>query len=178
MAGMVGSKATKSSHPTFLRRFSALLGLVTERELSVELPHQYLTKAELVASLPNEQLEELAIRTVSCVHFPLRDSRAKQCGICPACIFRRQALLAAGIHEPGGKYKCDLFGESNARIPDKNLDALRAFLMQVDKLSSLDYCSECPDSLVSHLRSTRVVTGNCIPAEIISLYKRYRREWL
>jgi hypothetical protein len=32
MTGMVGSKATRSSHPTFLRRFSRLLQLLTDRD--------------------------------------------------------------------------------------------------------------------------------------------------
>lgn len=178
MVGMVGSKATKSSHPTFLRRFSTLLQLVTERNLNIELPHRHLTKAELVGSLRNEKLEELAGKTVSCAHYPLRDSRAKQCGICPACIFRRQALLVAGIYEARGKYRYDIFGASNTDIPDESLNYLRGFLMQVDKLSNLDYSNELPSFVLGHLRSTEVVTQNCVPAEITNLYKRYRREWL
>jgi hypothetical protein len=175
MAGMVGSKATRSSHPTFLRRFSLLLQLITDRDLRVDLPHKHPTKAELVSSLREAGLADVAIRTASCVHYPLRDSQAKQCGVCPACIFRRQALLIAGIDEPESSYKYDLFARTDHNAPDENL---RAFLMQVNKLSILDYSDEVPRSLVRHLRATDVITDNRIPNELIDLYRRYRQEWL
>jgi hypothetical protein len=175
MTGMVGSKATRSSHPAFLRRFSRLLQLVTDHNLQVDLPHRYLTKAELVNSLREAGLADIAIRTASCVHYPLRDSQAKQCGTCPACIFRRQALLVGGIDEPVGSYKHNLFGRTDHDAPDENL---RAFLMQVDKLSTLDSSDEVPRSLVRHLRTTEVISDNRIPGPLIDLYRRYRREWL
>ena len=175
MAGMVGSKATRSSHPTFLRRFSQLLQLVTHRDLQIDLPHRYLTKAELVESLHETGLTDMATKTTSCVHYPLRDSQAKQCGTCPACIFRRQALLVAGIHEPAHSYKHNLFGRTDYDPSDENL---RAFLMQVNKLSTLDRSDEMPNSLKRHFRATGVIDDDQIPAPLIDLYRRYRREWL
>jgi hypothetical protein len=175
MAGMVGSKATRSSHPTFLRRFSRLLQLVTDRDLRVDLPHRDLTKAELVSSLHEAGLADIVTRTASCVHYPLRDSLAKQCGTCPACIFRRQALLVAGIDEPVESYKHDLFGRTDNDAPDENL---HAFLMQVDKLSTLDHSDEVPRLLVRHLRSTEVISDSRVPGAMIDLYRRYRQEWL
>jgi 7-cyano-7-deazaguanine synthase in queuosine biosynthesis len=175
MTGMVGSKATRSSHPTFLRRFSRLLQLVTDRDLQVDVPHRHLTKAELVGSLREAGLTEIATGTPSCVHYPLRDSQAKQCGTCPACIFRRQALLVAGIDEPVNSYKDDLFGRTDYDAPDENL---RAFLMQVDKLSTLDHSDQPPRSLIRHLRATDVISDGRVPGMLLDLYRRYRKEWL
>jgi len=123
-------------------------------------------------------LEKLADSTVSCVHYPLRNSTAKQCGICPACIFRRQSLFVAGIQESRDRYKYDLFDKSSQDIPDEKLDYLRAFLLQVNKLSVLDFSNELPSFVTRHLQSTEIVTNSRIPVEIIDLYKRYRREWL
>jgi 7-cyano-7-deazaguanine synthase in queuosine biosynthesis len=178
MAGMVGSKATRNSHPAFLSRFSQLLQLVTDRDFHIDLPHLYLTKAELVRSLRLANLEKLAMDTVSCIHYPLRESKAKQCGVCSACIFRRQAVAASGIDEPEGQYKYELLGRKSNEIPGNKLDDLRAFLLQVDKLSSLDYSDQLPPCAMRHLRSTEVITDNRIPAELVSLYRRYRQEWL
>ncbi len=178
MTGMVGSKATRNSHPTFLRLFSNLLKLVTNRDLAVELPHQYLTKAELTRSLFDAGLTELALGTVSCVSYPLRESAFKQCGICPACIFRRQALLTAGIAESDSCYQYDLFSDASSKVPEKKLDNLLAFLMQIDKLSQLDYSDQLPAFVIRHLRATEVISSDCVPMELVDLYKRYRLEWL
>ncbi len=178
MAGMVGSKATRSCHPTFLRKFSDLLQLVTNRDLAVELPHQYLTKAELTKSLVEAGLEELAVNTVSCVHYPLRNVKAKQCGTCPACIFRRQALQSAGVDESKSCYQHDLFSDASSEIPKDKLDNLLAFLMQIDKLSQLDNSDQLPAFVIRHLRATGVIRSDSVPMELVDLYKRYRREWL
>jgi len=178
MTGMVGWKTTKSSHPTFVRRFSRLLRFVTERDTNMSLPYQYMTKGELVTSLCGTSLSSLLPETASCVHYPLRAERAKECGVCPACIFRRQAVFASGIDEPGSRYKYDLFGKASSRIPHEKLKYVKAFLIQVDKLSQLDYSDVLPDFVVQHLRATEVITDNRIPTELIDLYRRYRREWL
>ncbi len=178
MAGMVGSKATRNGHPTFLRRFSDLLQLVTGRELAVDLPHRLLTKAELTRTLVEAGLGDLALNTVSCVHYPLRDSGAKQCGTCPACIFRRQAIITAGIEEPDGIYQHDLFSNRSCNIPAKKLKYLRAFLMQIDKLGALDFSNQLPDFMMRHFRATEVISSDRAPSELVELYRRYRDEWL
>src|SRR5205085_1134460 len=96
--------------------------------------------------LADDGLEDLARSTVSCVHYPLRESPHKQCGVCPACVFRRQAMFVGGIKEPPGTYKFDLFGPSlfvNG-IPENRLEYLKAFLMQVVHLAPLDSQDELP----------------------------------
>jgi len=178
MAGMVGWRTTRSSHPTFLRKLSRLLRFATERNINIDLPYQYMTKGELVSSLCGTSLSSLLPETASCVHYPLRAERAKECGVCPACIFKRQAVFASGIDEPGGRYKYDLLGKASSKIPDEKLEYVKAFLIQVDKLSQLDYSDVLPDFVVQHLRATEVITDNRIPTELIDLYRRYRREWL
>jgi len=105
MAGMVGSKATRSSHPQFLRLMSRLASLVAETNIEFCLPFLHRTKGEVTKVLADFGLHALAVKTTSCVGYPLRHSLAKQCGICPACIFRRQAMLTAGISEPNGSYR-------------------------------------------------------------------------
>lgn len=180
MAGMVGSKATRSCHPEFLRLMSQLLTLVADREITFRLPFMDKTKGQMVKSLADEGLEDLALSTVSCVHYPLREKPHKQCGICPACIFRRQAMLVGGIREPSGTYKFDLFGPQQVvnNIPDCRLKYLKAFLMQVAHLSVLDSQDEIPRSLRRHLFGSGIVGHGESPQPVIELLRRYRNEWL
>src|SRR5262249_29779920 len=130
MTGMVGAMATRNAHPKFLRLMSRLAGLVTDGEVEFRLPFFDKTNGEVTRSLVEARLEELTELTRSCVDHPLRYSPHTHCGVCPACVFRRQAIAVAGIVEPEGTYKYDIFGapDDANRIPAKCLQSLKAFM--------------------------------------------------
>lgn len=179
MAGMVGSKATRSCHPKFLRLMSRLITLASRREIVYHPPFMDRTKGEMVTTLAEASLGDLAYSTVSCVHHPLREKPHKQCGVCPACILRRQAMLVGGIREPRGMYKFDLFGRSRRenRIPEKRLMYLKAILMQVVHLAALDSQSDLPRRLRRHLYGSGILADGESPHRVIKLLSRYRQEW-
>jgi len=180
MAGMVGAKTTKSAHPKFLRLMSRLASLVADDDVEFCLPFHNKTKGELVRSLRENGLEQLAIQSASCVHYPQRHCKPKQCGVCPACIFRRQAMASAGINEPEDVYEHDFLGspqEAN-RIPAKRLQFLKAFLMQVAWLKDVDTGKQLPPSFARHLISTEILGREQSQEDVIELLARYRDEWM
>jgi 7-cyano-7-deazaguanine synthase in queuosine biosynthesis len=179
LAGMVGSRATRGSHPYFFRLMSRLVSLTAGREIVFHLPFLEKTKGEIVRQLAAVGLQELARSTVSCVHYPLRERPHKQCGVCPACIFRRQAMAVGGIEEPG-VYKYDLFGpdgETNG-VPEDRLDFLKAFLLQVTNLWALKSGSRVPERIRRHLFATNLCSSDESMAPFLHLLSRYRDEWL
>lgn len=92
-----GAHTTKSTHPWVLAQWTAwtrALGYPA----ATRLPHQWDTKAELVAAIPSD-LRPGIRETASCDAFPLRRPRQKQCGACGSCVLRRQSLVAAGLAE-------------------------------------------------------------------------------
>lgn len=179
LAGMEGSQATRSAHPRFLDLMSQLLSVVLERRVDVTLPFVASTKGEIAASLAAMPLREVAASTVSCAHFPIRNQKGrtwKSCGLCPACVFRRLSLHAAGVPEPDGKYLVDILDpQSNHVIPQK-LKYLMAYLLQVDSLNVLDTGS-LPPLLLRHLRSTGLLQPDASCQPYLELYLRYRTEW-
>jgi hypothetical protein len=179
MSGMLGSKSTRSSHPTFLRLMSGLLTAVAGRDIRIEQPFLAMTKGELVTLMASHGPVELVHATQSCLH-PLRMKLTKQCGLCPACIFRRQALAVAGIHEEIDGYLYDIFdpATTSRRQFWRKAEYLRAFLLQVDKLSPLDESDDLPDFLRRHLASTGLLSDGEDGSEYAVLYRRYRKEWL
>jgi hypothetical protein len=178
MSGMVGSRTTRSTHPAFLRRMSQLLGLVLERPMQFDLPFFQQTKGQVVQPAKDAGLDGLAQLTVSCVHYPLRESRHKQCGVCPACIFRRQSLETAEITEPRGTYKHDLLDVMGVRrIPDRRLKYLKAFLDQVVQLDDIQADLPFPQRFRRHLVGTGVVVNGESMEPIGSLLSTYRDEW-
>jgi len=178
--GMVGWRTTRSTHPQFLRFMSELVGLVVGREITFDLPFIDQTKAQLVAVLAQNGQRELVLATVSCILHPLRRGNTKQCGYCPACIYRRYAIQAANIPEPRQAYHSDLFGSVTdfRRVAARRLRPLLAFLGQVDRLAELDREGTMPRFFRNHLLGTSVVPDESALAPFIDLFRRNRREWL
>ena len=146
MAGMTGSKATRGCHPEFLRRMSRLATLVAGRQISFRLPFFDRTKGEMVRALNDAGLADLARETISCASYPVGYHRYKQCGLCPGCLFRRQAMMAGDIDEPPGTYSFDLFGRTERvrPIPPEKLNYLKAFLMQVAGWTDIEITKRLP----------------------------------
>ena len=157
---------------------SDLVSRVAERRIDLILPHRDRTKAEIVRTLAEDGLADLARSTVSCVHYPVR-GKAKQCGYCPACIGRRQAMIVAGVSEPDGAYQYDLFGSSqtvNAIEPAK-LENLKVTLMLVERLDELRGES-LPEWCLQYALGTRVVEDRDALRSWVDVLLRYRAEWL
>jgi 7-cyano-7-deazaguanine synthase in queuosine biosynthesis len=179
MAGMVGSRTTRSVHPEFLKRMSDLVSLVCDRSIKFDVPFVTRTKGQVARELSGHGLGGLARMTVSCVHYPLREQGHKQCGICPACIFRRQALSVAGTDEAEDTYKFDLFGSSESAnsVPAKHRKYLRAFLGQVVGLDEVRPDAPLPARFRRHLIGTGVLTLEQSAVPVARLLSAYRDEW-
>ncbi len=118
----------RGSHPAFVGKIQDFLMLLWGARPPFEFPHLWLTKGEVI--------RELAVcgglpdwnRTHSCSRNIRRQhptTSAKHCGLCSGCLFRRQALLAAGLHEDRSVYYADALREaelpSDARPADREV---------------------------------------------------------
>lgn len=179
MAGMVGSKTTRSCHPEFHRQMARLVSEVCGYGISISLPFFQRTKGEVVKELTDCGLADLSRRTVSCVHYPLREPKQKQCGVCPACILRRQSLAVAGVQEPEGTYKFDLFDSSqNANsVPKKERKYLKALLSQVVQLTDIESDDSLPSRVRRHLFGTGIVSDEHSVEMVTHVLRTYRDEW-
>jgi hypothetical protein len=179
MAGMTGSRATRNCHPEFLLRMSRLASLVCGEEMTFRLPFFNRTKGEMVRAIREAGLSDLAQDTISCAHYPLSYRRYQQCGVCSACIFRRQAMLVGGIEEPQAAYSFDLFGPAGAvsLIPLEKLKFLKAFLMQVVRWDDIDKTGQLPESVYRYLVESGILESGVSLQDVIDLLARNRDEW-
>jgi 7-cyano-7-deazaguanine synthase in queuosine biosynthesis len=174
VSGGPGWRTTRSTHPEFLRRMGELVSQVNDSDVRYRLPFLDRTKGEMARRLARLGLAELALNTVSCITHPLRRGHTqRQCGHCPACVFRRQALWCAGIREPDDCYLTDVFGGQPTQRESR---ALTAFRQQAARLGDLDG-QVVPAFFRRHLISTRIVSSDEELAPFVSLFRRYRREW-
>lgn len=179
VGGPADYRTTRSTHPTFLRLLSALVSHVNGSATKYVLPFADKTKGELVGMLKSLGLEDLARRSVSCILHPLKRNGWQQCGRCPACVFRRQAMLTADIIEDRNSYATDLFAEADPAcvIPPKHLRCVSAFHEQAARLSDLD-CGVVPPIFRRYLATTKAACTEEEIAPHAEVYRRYRREWM
>ncbi|MCO6438140.1 MAG: 7-cyano-7-deazaguanine synthase [Phycisphaerae bacterium] len=179
MQGMsVGGRTTKGCHPRFMSLMSALGSAVIDRAMSFELPHSHCTKGELVSALRHPDLQRLAVSSFSCIHTSPRVSgRLKHCGICAACIGRRQAFLAAGVADDAVSYNADLLDPRIMNtLSASDVAFLKATLMQVALLREAG--ETLPLAIERYFRSSDVPRhAESGWAEQTELLHRYRHEW-
>lgn len=178
VGGPADYRTTRSTHPHFLRLVSSLLSHVNDAKVEYVLPFADRTKSEMAARLRDLGLEELARKSVSCILHPLRREGWQQCGHCPACVYRRQALITAGISEPNA-YAIDLFAPpaSHRPISEKRLYSIRKFYQQIASLRELDD-DLVPQRLRRYLWATHVISSDEQLGPYVEVHRRYRREWL
>jgi hypothetical protein len=154
-----------------------LLSAVAGRPIGFSLPFVQHTKAEVVRAFVEEDLQAVVPHTTSCVHYPVRiRGSAKQCGLCFACIGRRQALFAANVDDPVSQYQHDVL-DADCDAPSLDLESLRADLFQVARLAELS-SRELPAWFSRHLYGSHVVQMGDSAEPWRDLMLRYRAEWL
>jgi len=105
------ARASRTTHPVALHLLSSLAGAVTERELPIDNPFLFKTKAEIVQSLSTHDATDLIALTCSCSHLMFQSSDRHHCGRCSQCIDRRFAVAGAGLlsKDPETDYVSDVF---------------------------------------------------------------------
>jgi 7-cyano-7-deazaguanine synthase in queuosine biosynthesis len=108
---LLGSTASRSTHPKTVRLFNDLARLVFERPLEVVNPLWSRTRTEALEILSAANAETLVRETYSCAHHRTRTAKQPFCGVCSQCIDRRFAAIAAGVdrYDPGHRYELDIF---------------------------------------------------------------------
>ena len=120
---VVGTMATRTTHPLFLRRLGDLLSKVADRPFIVDNPYAWLTKTEVLERLGSLGHAELIGKTTSCSSVRPQTKAQPLCGCCSQCLDRRFAVLAADLaaFDPGDRYKVDLFLGVRAGQDDRTM---------------------------------------------------------
>jgi 7-cyano-7-deazaguanine synthase in queuosine biosynthesis len=167
----VGPFSTHTGHPEFVfimqNVFRTVFG---NRHLTIENPFLYLTKAEVLGSVPKKR-HHLFPLSVSC----WRGSRVamqNHCGECIPCLTRRIALEAQDISY--SEYERDLLSEKIAQLPHDDLGKRNLVdLLQFIK-SFWTYSSEEKDRLIE--KHPELVNEYFDQEKAIDMYSRFAKE--
>lgn len=94
---LIGTKASRTTHPKFQWLFNRLASMVLSTNVQVRNPLWATTRAEGLEVLKANGAGDLLKYTNSCSHGRFLTSDQAHCGVCSQCIDRRFATLAAGL---------------------------------------------------------------------------------
>lgn len=94
---LVGTQASRTTHPRVLLGFEYLFGLLFEGPFEVDNPFQWRTKGQVLRELQAAGHADLCRLTCSCAHNRNRPRASPHCGSCSQCLDRRVSVLAAGL---------------------------------------------------------------------------------
>ncbi|HEV7276569.1 MAG TPA: 7-cyano-7-deazaguanine synthase [Devosiaceae bacterium] len=116
------------NHPAHFRRMEDLLTSLLDWKIKFEQPRLWHTKGQTLQKflqLPGKSKLHLS-QTHSCwqTRRIVNDGHRKQCGLCAACLLRRQSLHAAGVEESAEAYivaelSASTVGDALSPVTDK-----------------------------------------------------------
>lgn len=133
-AAQHGAQMTRATHPLMLAEMSAWLSRYLGRSFQVVGSSLGVTKAQATRILAEAGLGRLVPRTFSCDGFQ-RVAGRPQCGVCPSCLLRRQALHTAGLarFDDAGRYRFDVTDQT-CRLPAVHKVGIALMQDQLDVL--------------------------------------------
>jgi 7-cyano-7-deazaguanine synthase in queuosine biosynthesis len=188
----VGNEAPDiRTHPSFTKELGVLLGQVLGTAITFEHPQLWKTKGETLCEVHSHGLEDQWWLTRSCArrrHVSI-NGKSIQCGVCAACLLRRQSLQAAHLDESRDQYfwrdlkapTLEQAAPANARNTKRN-DARHAWcgILELDNLAK--YARLCHDDhrftrLTAELALTLEVSGSCVRNNLQRLLETHANEW-
>jgi 7-cyano-7-deazaguanine synthase in queuosine biosynthesis len=97
VGNVLGTRATRTTHPQTLSRFSDFLSRVFASETRIDNPFFWRTKKEVVETVARLGMSEQIAQTRSCADVHNQTKQHIHCGRCSQCIDRRFAVLAADL---------------------------------------------------------------------------------
>lgn len=171
---VIGSRATRTTHPRVLACMRQLFSLVTESAFTVDNGFAWKTKADVVRDIVDSGHGASIPLSTSCTHTWVFSNAKPHCGTCSQCIDRRFAVLAggAGVLERADTYSHDLL--LDAREAGESRVMLASYVetaQQVSEMSVTDFFSKFGEA-------ARVLPHTGLPADeaakrIHQLYKRH-----
>ncbi|WP_420857880.1 7-cyano-7-deazaguanine synthase [Marivivens marinus] len=123
VGSVLGTRATRTTHPQTLSRLSDFLGRVFESETRIDNPFFWRTKREVVETVARLGMSELIAQTRSCADVHNQTKQHIHCGRCSQCIDRRFAVLAAGLKrfDPEEAYRVALMDDARNDVRDREI---------------------------------------------------------
>ncbi len=123
VGNVLGTRATRTTHPQTLTRFTGFFGKVFAGGLRIDNPFFWRTKADVVQTIARLNMRDQIAHTRSCADVHNQTKQYPHCGRCSQCIDRRFAVLAAGLQhcDPLEAYRVKLMDDPRKGVVDREV---------------------------------------------------------
>jgi hypothetical protein len=178
-AQVVGSRATRTTHPRVLAGFEKLFSLVAGSRFRVENPFLWDTKADVIKWILKHGCGDLIGGSVSCAHTWTFSHEFPHCGTCSQCIDRRVGIVAAGAEncDLAQKYKSDVF--TGGRPMDEDRMMVATYVERANEIAKLGTATDLITRYPEAVRMLGYLEGRpaaAAAAEVLDLHKRHAEE--
>jgi 7-cyano-7-deazaguanine synthase in queuosine biosynthesis len=175
---VVGSRATRTTHPKVLAGYADLFSAVAGKSFGVLNEFVWDTKGDVIRRIISQGCGNLIADSVSCAHTFEMSTEHPHCGTCSQCIDRRMALVAVGEDklDPADRYASDVFVGERPKDEDRMMVA--GYTRRAERLSDLKdidaFVSEFPEVL----NSVRFLPGGrqAVIEKLLALHKKHGAE--
>lgn len=135
---VIGSRATRTTHPRVLASMQRLFSLVTGRAFSVQNGFLWKTKGDVVRDIIALGHGAMIDYSTSCTHTRKYRTSQPHCGECSQCIDRRFAILSGGGErfEPADRYRHKLL--TDPRSEGESRIMLASYLETAQRVAEMD----------------------------------------
>lgn len=178
-AQVVGSRATRTTHPRVVRGLGRLLTLLSNGQaFPVRTPFLWDTKADVIRRILTHGCGPLIALSRSCAETIHRSNELPHCGVCSQCIDRRVGVIAAEAEafDPVAEYEHDVFTESLPKDSDKIMAA--SYVERANEIGKFRTVGQ----LVAHFPEVLRVLGHIegspsgVAERVLRLYQRHAEE--
>lgn len=177
-AQVVGSRATRTTHPRVLDGFEKLFSLVAGSPFRVRNPFLWWTKADVIKWIVKHGCEEMIGASVSCAHTWTFSHEYPHCGTCSQCIDRRVGIVAAEAEkfDPANGYKSDVF--TGARPKDEDRMMVATYIERANEIAKLGNAAELIARYPEAVRMLPYLEGKpaAMAEKVLDLHRRHARE--
>ena len=177
-AQVVGSRATRTTHPAVLGGFQKLFTVLSGAQFHVENRFIFDTKADVVRRLLKYGCGDLIGASISCAHVFTYSNEHPHCGTCSQCIDRRIGIIAAGAeaHERAEGYKSDVFTGSRPTEEDRMM--VGTYINRADRIAKLRNVGELITAFPEVVRVFKHLDGKplAVAEKVFDLQQRHAAE--
>jgi hypothetical protein len=175
-AQVVGTRASRSTHPRSLLLLQQLAGFVTDSPVTIDNPFIWKTKVEVVADLQKTPLGAFTPRTLSCSNTRGMSKMKPHCGRCAQCLQRRISTLGANAPsaDPEEGYLVDLLDGARHTTQDRAMavDTIRSAL-EFYRMSEADFLTQQASSLAWITTAFPGTSPEEVAQKCLAMFKRH-----
>ena len=178
---VVGSRATRTTHPFVLERFRAFFSAVAGKTIEIENSYIWKTKADVVRTIAERGCGDLISDSVSCTRTHDATKLHTHCGCCSQCIDRRFGVLAANCanYDPEEMYKVDLLTGARADPTDQTMaESYVRTALELREISELAFFGRFGGESLRACSGFPSLKTDTVAEQVLGLHRRHgQRIW-